>query len=214
MAGEVRTTRQAVSHHRGERLVLNLCPPRINGSRAVYTYGRVFHAIGSLDKNQMKSTGAFHKTDHPLLMSLQSGTRCCSNIRKQRTRVKCECCLHPSFSRWCQFRASDKLDVRNRQFHKSINVKINRTRAYYKSEEYDITEAKVDAQPAMEGPGEAVLVEGNLQKASPWWEQFPKRWVIVLLCFASFLLCNMDRVSICFLISFIFILTAGLSQSQ
>lgn len=29
----------------------------------------------------------------------------------------------------------------------------------------------------------------------PWWEQFPKRWVIVLLCFSAFLLCNMDRVS-------------------
>lgn len=194
-SGDVRTTRQAVSHHRGERLVLNLCPPSINDSRAVYTYDRVFHAIGSSDKNQMKSTGAFHQTDCPSLMSLQSGTRCCSNIPKQRTRVKCECRLNPSFSGWCQFRVSDKLDVRNRQFHKSRNVKINRTRVYYKSEEYDITEAKVDALPAMEGPGEAVLVEGNLQKASPWWEQFPKRWVIVLLCFASFLLCNMDRVN-------------------
>jgi len=29
----------------------------------------------------------------------------------------------------------------------------------------------------------------------PWWEEFPKRWVIVLLCFSAFLLCNMDRVS-------------------
>lgn len=25
--------------------------------------------------------------------------------------------------------------------------------------------------------------------------EFPKRWVIVLLCFSAFLLCNMDRVS-------------------
>ncbi|KAH9627563.1 hypothetical protein KSS87_009563 [Heliosperma pusillum] len=29
----------------------------------------------------------------------------------------------------------------------------------------------------------------------PWWEEFPKRWVIVLLCFSAFLLCNMDRVN-------------------
>lgn len=29
----------------------------------------------------------------------------------------------------------------------------------------------------------------------PWWEQFPRRWVIVILCFTAFLLCNMDRVS-------------------
>lgn len=28
-----------------------------------------------------------------------------------------------------------------------------------------------------------------------WLEQFPKRWVIVILCFTAFLLCNMDRVS-------------------
>lgn len=29
---------------------------------------------------------------------------------------------------------------------------------------------------------------------------FPKRWVIVILCFSAFLLCNMDRVSQCFLL--------------
>ncbi|XP_074303071.1 sodium-dependent phosphate transport protein 1, chloroplastic-like [Silene latifolia] len=29
----------------------------------------------------------------------------------------------------------------------------------------------------------------------PWWEEFPKRWVIVILCFSAFLLCNMDRVN-------------------
>ena len=46
-----------------------------------------------------------------------------------------------------------------------------------------------------EGAGEAVLMEEVVQTNS-WWERFPKRWVIVLLCFASFLLCNMDRVSI------------------
>ncbi|GLU18814.1 hypothetical protein SLE2022_350930 [Rubroshorea leprosula] len=28
----------------------------------------------------------------------------------------------------------------------------------------------------------------------PCWEQFPKRSVIVILCFSAFLLCNMDRV--------------------
>ncbi|RWW20500.1 hypothetical protein GW17_00015395 [Ensete ventricosum] len=27
-------------------------------------------------------------------------------------------------------------------------------------------------------------------------ERFPKRWVIVILCFSAFLLCNMDRVSV------------------
>lgn len=31
--------------------------------------------------------------------------------------------------------------------------------------------------------------------SSAWWQVFPKRWVIVILCFSAFLLCNMDRVS-------------------
>ncbi|ESQ37692.1 hypothetical protein EUTSA_v10028551mg [Eutrema salsugineum] len=69
--------------------------------------------------------------------------------------------------------------------------KINRSRAYYKSEESDITEGVVDSLPSADGSAEAVLAQGNL----PWWQQFPRRWVIVLLCFASFLLCNMDRVN-------------------
>ncbi|KAJ8900661.1 hypothetical protein K2173_025438 [Erythroxylum novogranatense] len=38
-------------------------------------------------------------------------------------------------------------------------------------------------------------VEGNVQETSGWTEHFPKRWVIVLLCFTAFLLCNMDRVN-------------------
>lgn len=79
------------------------------------------------------------------------------------------------------------------------NSKINRSRAYYKSEESDITEGVVESLPSADGSAEAILVEGNLPNASPWWQQFPRRWVIVLLCFASFLLCNMDRVSICYL---------------
>ncbi|KAI8574000.1 hypothetical protein RHMOL_Rhmol01G0319600 [Rhododendron molle] len=38
-------------------------------------------------------------------------------------------------------------------------------------------------------------VDGELESAVPWWEEFPKRWVIVVLCFSAFLLCNMDRVN-------------------
>lgn len=72
--------------------------------------------------------------------------------------------------------------------------KANKNRICYKSEEYDIRETKADCLPSNDGTGEAILLEGNAQ-VSPWWQQFPKRWVIVLLCFAAFLLCNMDRVS-------------------
>ncbi|KAM7511974.1 hypothetical protein LguiB_010849 [Lonicera macranthoides] len=62
-------------------------------------------------------------------------------------------------------------------------VTVVRSRTDYKSEDYD--------QPY---PAEDVVVEA-MQAAKPWWEQFPKRWLIVLLCFSAFLLCNMDRVN-------------------
>ncbi|QHO22197.1 Ascorbate transporter [Arachis hypogaea] len=78
---------------------------------------------------------------------------------------------------------------------KRNHIKENKIRVFYKSEEYDITEANMDSLPSAEGTGEAILLGGNLQQVSPWWQQFPKRWVIVLLCFAAFLLCNMDRVN-------------------
>ncbi|XP_022732201.1 sodium-dependent phosphate transport protein 1, chloroplastic isoform X3 [Durio zibethinus] len=42
---------------------------------------------------------------------------------------------------------------------------------------------------------DVVSSEEVLDCSVPWWEQFPKRWVIVLLCFSAFLLCNMDRVN-------------------
>ncbi|GMH31069.1 hypothetical protein Nepgr_032912 [Nepenthes gracilis] len=45
------------------------------------------------------------------------------------------------------------------------------------------------------GPCKLVLAGENTQKLSPWWEQLPTRWVIVLLCFTSFLLCHMDRAN-------------------
>lgn len=40
-----------------------------------------------------------------------------------------------------------------------------------------------------------VVSDSTSSVVLPWWEEFPKRWVIVLLCFSAFLLCNMDRVS-------------------
>ncbi|XP_057430815.1 sodium-dependent phosphate transport protein 1, chloroplastic [Lotus japonicus] len=38
-------------------------------------------------------------------------------------------------------------------------------------------------------------VEELEEVAAAWWQVFPKRWVIVILCFSAFLLCNMDRVN-------------------
>ncbi|XP_048321481.2 ascorbate transporter, chloroplastic isoform X2 [Ziziphus jujuba] len=157
---------------------------------------RNFGSFVGSDRNLLKPTGAFHEVDHPHLMS-KSGKGSCNVILKQRIRGKCKCYLssNPSFSRWSQSRMLDKFNLINGQSQKSDHAKINRTRSYYKSEEYDITEARVESLTSMEGSTDAIFVEGDVQEASPWWERFPKRWVIVFLCFTAFLLCNMDRVN-------------------
>ncbi|RZR76731.1 hypothetical protein BHM03_00001611 [Ensete ventricosum] len=41
-------------------------------------------------------------------------------------------------------------------------------------------------------------------------ERFPKRWVIVILCFSAFLLCNMDRVSVVPLLLAFFSIAGGI----
>lgn len=96
-------------------------------------------------------------------------------------------------------RKLDRLGFVVGQPQQSKHKTVNGIWADYKSEEFDITEAKLESLVTPEG--EAVLVEG-FEQTKPWWEQFPKRWVMVLLCFAAFLLCNMDRVSFLVLFSF------------
>lgn len=43
-------------------------------------------------------------------------------------------------------------------------------------------------------PG-SIIVQRAIDRGSLWLKEFPKRWLIVLLCFSAFLLCNMDRVN-------------------
>ncbi|XP_068332794.1 ascorbate transporter, chloroplastic-like [Pyrus communis] len=127
-------------------------------------------------------------------MFLQSGIRSQSTITKQILRGRCKSYLssNHSFRSCIQSRKLDKLDYG--KYHKYEHAKVNRTCAYYKSEENDITESEVDSLTSIEGSGEAVLAARNVRKVPSWWE-IPKRWVIVLLCFTAFLLCNMDRVN-------------------
>ncbi|OEL18341.1 putative anion transporter 4, chloroplastic [Dichanthelium oligosanthes] len=66
-----------------------------------------------------------------------------------------------------------------------------RTRADCKAEQYEITGSPLSPSDV---PAEAVRI-GDTNEISPWWQEFPKRWTIVLLCFFAFLLCNMDRVN-------------------
>jgi hypothetical protein len=70
------------------------------------------------------------------------------------------------------------------------------TQAKYQPERYEVTGGSLE--PTGSSPEEAVLIGGGTieEAVLPWWQQFPKRWTVVFLCFFAFLLCNMDRVSL------------------
>ncbi|KAE8705632.1 Sodium-dependent phosphate transport protein 1 [Hibiscus syriacus] len=59
----------------------------------------------------------------------------------------------------------------------------------------DILDSLRDSLKFKDGLNDVASSGDDLDTTVPWWEQFPKRWVIVLLCFSAFLLCNMDRVN-------------------
>ncbi|KAI3873747.1 hypothetical protein MKX03_009832 [Papaver bracteatum] len=66
---------------------------------------------------------------------------------------------------------------------------VGRVKADVKSEPYDITKD-------IKSIKDSLSTEDEFDSSPvPWWEEFPKRWVIVILCFSAFLLCNMDRVN-------------------
>ncbi|KAI4329476.1 hypothetical protein MLD38_027863 [Melastoma candidum] len=130
----------------------------------------------------------------------------CTKLRKTRPALL----IHPRRSGKCHCYASSSSyhDSRSALFFKKMSgpyigrsqkpdiAKTSRTRAYYKSEEYDISEIRLEALTTPETSGEVVSAEDSTrEELLPWWQDFPKRWAIVLLCFMAFLLCNMDRVN-------------------
>ncbi|XVF80087.1 hypothetical protein PTKIN_Ptkin15bG0042100 [Pterospermum kingtungense] len=176
-SGNVYRGEQAILLHRAERSAVavthgrvfyqKLCNRMANGFISACSYGPFLRSTVHLDENTLKHTSI--SPNGRQLISSMSLHRC----------VK-------SHGVYPQQRSEESgVDRKGK----------SRTFAYSKSEEYDIPEMKVESLPSPDGVNEAVLVEGDLQEAVPWWQSFPKRWVIVLLCFASFLLCNMDRVN-------------------
>ncbi|KAI4355090.1 hypothetical protein L6164_003896 [Bauhinia variegata] len=148
-----------------------------------------FYSIDVLNERVSKPT---HEGEHCSPVSRQSIH--CMNSQLKATR-RCISYLSSDHHSSChnEHREVFGLAIRKRKHLQPQLHKENKTRVYYKSEEeYDIAEKEMDSVPSIEETGEAVIVE---KQASHWWEQFPKRWVIVLLCFSSFLLCNMDRVN-------------------
>lgn len=134
--------------------------------------------------SEQRSLLLFHKdreSDH-VIASWQRRKRCCSPS------------LNASYKSWHELGRLKLLATTWGKVHKAELEKVSRVRAFYRSEEYDITEAKLEALTPPEASTDVFMVDVTAKEASPWWEQFPKRWVIVLLCFTAFLLCNMYRV--------------------
>ncbi|KAI9109082.1 hypothetical protein K1719_019705 [Acacia pycnantha] len=65
----------------------------------------------------------------------------------------------------------------------------------FKSEPYDVPESIPEPVKFGDVVGNVIGEKVELGSVRPWWGEIPKRWVIVLLCFTSFILCNMDRVN-------------------
>lgn len=142
-----------------------------------------------------RSTAQKTEWEHPFTNLTRINEKYRSVDLKRRVQGRCECFLSSvTFdSSWIQPAKLNKLGISDAQQIKPR--KKTTSRADYKSEPYDITGSNLESTESSDMQNEVVLVEEDVQKISSWHEQFPKRWVIVLLCFAAFLLCNMDRVS-------------------
>ncbi|KAK9056176.1 hypothetical protein SSX86_027265 [Deinandra increscens subsp. villosa] len=195
-SGKIYQPEQATAHHRPENLsfpsaqyVHRNTSENIYNLKKIYFVSGYWNAISSrgLDPvtgNMLKSrqmflsdgeNKKFHMTDH-----------------KQRARGICRCfvSLHSERCNWIKPAQLENISISNRRTLQSRHTTINRIRTSYKSED-DVVGTDMGSFVSSEGgASEAVLVG----ETKPWWE-LPKRWVIVLLCFSAFLLCNMDRVN-------------------
>ncbi|KAF4374350.1 hypothetical protein F8388_002248 [Cannabis sativa] len=62
-----------------------------------------------------------------------------------------------------------------------------------KSESFEVSESVPETVKLKDAFNDVVSVKEDLEGVSPWWEEFPKRWVIVILCFSAFLLCKYEH---------------------
>ncbi|KAK1266944.1 hypothetical protein QJS04_geneDACA000386 [Acorus gramineus] len=121
-------------------------------------------------------------------------------VRRISGRCQCFLASDPPTSCLVQPRKLNNLSISDGQCQLLKYRLAIRTHADFKSEQYDITGSPMESLPmesldSSEVLSEPALLKKDVQDMPNWWEQFPKRWVIVLLCFTSFLLCNMDRVN-------------------
>ncbi|XP_047977302.1 ascorbate transporter, chloroplastic [Salvia hispanica] len=188
-SGRLHHGETATYHHGGQHLsvaaakyVCTIIDSKLNLPRTSYTCAR-----------QLKS---HFRVDPPLLTSHKLSRKFKVINARRGVRGLCQCRLSSAYTDGNLFPARkfgnhSFLDGQNPMSKYST---VARTTADFTSEEYDITGTNLDSILSPDGASEAVLVT-EVGEVVPWWKQLPKRWVMVLLCFTAFLLCNMDRVN-------------------
>lgn len=116
----------------------------------------------------------------PTFRPLKSPPDISSPKRRPRERLNFRVRLHNH--RCCVSRVSVRNSGRGETWKVYADVK---------SEPYEILKSVPESVKLEEDALDDVVLDSTM----PWWEEFPKRWVIVILCFSAFLLCNMDRVN-------------------
>ncbi|KAK1261174.1 hypothetical protein QJS04_geneDACA002043 [Acorus gramineus] len=117
-----------------------------------------------------------------------------SVIHRNFGRCQCALASNPLGSSWIPPQKLDNLSISDGQRQQLRYRLATRTRADFKSEQHDIMGLEMESFDTS-GTSSELALKADALTMSNWWEQFPKRWVIVLLCFTAFLLCNMDRVN-------------------
>ncbi|KAK6804551.1 hypothetical protein RDI58_002335 [Solanum bulbocastanum] len=167
------------------------CRSRSGLAHSGCVYSSHTQSVGPLDGKSSGSISPFYV--EVVQPNRFSGKSHVINPKRRTKRWECYLSSTDSGNSWIQPRNLDKLGFIDSQKQQTKHAAVNRAQADFKSDGYDITGA-LGSLMSSEGASEAILVEG-VEQAKPWWEQFPRRWIVVLLCFAAFLLCNMDRVN-------------------
>lgn len=99
-----------------------------------------------------------------------------------------------SNSNWSKPRGKNGFSfIKYRQHSENPDTNDPRIKARADSEP-DIGADAPDSVSSFKLPG-SVKVQRVIDRGHLWLKEFPRRWMIVLLCFSAFLLCNMDRVN-------------------
>lgn len=151
----------------------------------------------ALDKiitiKRLKFCGEVERPFFNFLRNFSSGSLCGDSLKQSSiTKTKCFLFSDPLDNRWLRPRKLGNIGLLDSQREQSEYRPGIKTRADFQSEPYEITGPQLDSINYLDTSNEAVLL-GDTKPH--WWQQFPRRWLIVLLCFSAFLLCNMDRVN-------------------